>query len=277
MDRWDDLRIFLAVVRCGSFNLGARSLGVNQSTVSRRIDAFEERLGMRLFDRGPRGLRATAGAEVVLRHAEKVEAEVAALSREVLGRDLELEGHIRLATADVLALQLSELLSSFLAEHPRIDVSVVTSNVSTNLSRHEADISLRGSLKPPADALGRRICSMGMAVYRRRGTTPSRWVAWQGAMRALDPCPRDADVAARLDSAVLMAAAIGAGVGQGYLACFVGDSDARLERLEHTYQPQVLDLWILTHRDLRETARVRALLRHLAEGLAARRGLFEGQ
>lgn len=276
MERWDDVRLCLIVAREGSFTRAAAALGVNQSTVSRRVEQLEQYLGATLFVRGPRGLSPTDAGDAVLQRAERMEAEAHGLSRDLLGQQATLEGSIRLATADVLAERIADLLSSFLSAHPGVSVELTTSNHVTSLARREADLSLRGSTGPPEHTLGRRICNMGTATYVRRGCDPTGWVAWDHSMGAFDLTPIDAPIRMRADSAALQRRAIREGVGRGVLACFVGDLDPELERVEGTFTPDVLGLWILTHVDLRSTARVRALMRHLADGLTARRHLFEG-
>src|SRR5690606_12524930 len=105
-DNWDDLRVFLAVARAGSLSGAARSLGVNHSTVFRRIGAFELALEVRLFDRLPGGYVLTAAGEEMRESALRVEAEIAALGRKVVGQDLRLSGTVRIATIDMLAVWL---------------------------------------------------------------------------------------------------------------------------------------------------------------------------
>ncbi|MBX2801517.1 MAG: LysR family transcriptional regulator [Myxococcales bacterium] len=274
---WDDLRYFLAAVRAGSLTAAATQLGVNQSTVSRRIRALEDELGTPLFVRGARGLVQSEAAAAVLLHAERVEAEVGLLSRRASGRDLELEGTVRIATADVLAECLIEPLHSFAQRHPRIDLEVFAANEVRSLDRNEADLSVRGSPGPPGSAVGRRICEIWGAQYVAEGTSPSRWIGWSGFMRRLDVTPDDVPVMARFDSARLQARAVASGLGRCILPCFVGDRTPGIERVPGTLAATTSALWVLTHADLRRSARVRALLQHLAGALREQAPLFEGQ
>ena len=94
-DNWDELRSFLAVARQGSLQGAARALGVNHSTMFRRLNALEARLGVRLFDRSARGYALTSAGEHMLASAERVEDEILALERRLLGSDVRLAGTLR--------------------------------------------------------------------------------------------------------------------------------------------------------------------------------------
>ncbi|MEM6927907.1 MAG: LysR family transcriptional regulator [Myxococcota bacterium] len=273
---WNDVRYFLAAARSGSLTAAAAALGVNQSTVSRRIRALEDELGTPLFVRGARGLVQSEAAQAVLVHAERVEAELGLLSRRASGQDLELEGTVRIATADVLAELLIAPLRGFSDAHPRIELEVFASNDVRSLDRNEADLSVRGSPGPPGSAVGRQICTIWGAHYVAEGTAPERWIGWSGFMRRLDTTPPDAPVVARFDSAHLQARAVAAGIGRCVLPCFVGDRTPGIERVPGTLAKTTSSLWVLTHADLRRSVRVRALLQHLATELQPLSPLFEG-
>jgi DNA-binding transcriptional LysR family regulator len=98
---WDDLRFFLAVARSGSLSGAARHLGVNHSTVSRRLVAFEAQLDVRLFERSAGGYEPTAMGRQLLDSAQRMEEELATLDRKLLGQDTRLSGSLRIATADL--------------------------------------------------------------------------------------------------------------------------------------------------------------------------------
>src|SRR5918993_5806376 len=122
---WEDLRFVLAVADANSLAAAARALGVNHTTVLRRVNAFEERLGLRLFERLPTGYVLTPGGEELLAAARAMADTVAALERRLQGRDLRLEGELRVATTDTLmASVLPEVLAAFRERHPGILVEV---------------------------------------------------------------------------------------------------------------------------------------------------------
>ncbi len=163
--RWDDLRVFLAVARQGSLTTAGDELGINTSTVQRRLTALEKILGARLFDRVPTGSVPTAAGEALLPLAEQVEADVMAAVRAVAGRDQAPRGSVHLTAPEPLVPLLVEPLASFRAAFPLIDLQVSLGDRYLDLSRREADVAVRPSPNPPADAVGRRIAPIAWAVY----------------------------------------------------------------------------------------------------------------
>jgi DNA-binding transcriptional LysR family regulator len=127
---WDDLRYVLAVANAGSLAGAARSLGVNHTTVLRRIGAFEKRLGLRLFERLPTGYVLTAGGEELIAEARHIEDRVTNLERKLAGRDLRLSGVIRVTTTDtLLGSILPEILAEFRAAQPGIGIEIAVTNI----------------------------------------------------------------------------------------------------------------------------------------------------
>lgn len=162
---WDDIKIFLALVRAGTVRGAAEKLGLSHSTVARRVEAMEKRLAVRLFDRLPTGYAVTPAGEDMLRVAEGVENELDGLERRILGHDRQLAGHIRLTMVDFLA---SNLLMSHLVEftrkYPDIDLEIITSYDALNLDNREADVSLRFGQNPPEHLFGRRLLTIATAA-----------------------------------------------------------------------------------------------------------------
>ena len=155
---WDDLRVFLAVARAGSLSGAARSLGVNHSTVFRRIAGLEETLGVRLFERMPNGYALTPAGSETLGIVERIEDKVATIDRTVTGQDLRLSGSVHITATDMLALWLlPDHLAQFRVIYPRIEIGVAVGNQSLDLSRREADIALRIGNTPPETLVGRRV------------------------------------------------------------------------------------------------------------------------
>jgi len=141
---WDDLRYVLAVARTGSLAGAARSLGVNHTTVLRRVDAFEKTLGLRLFERLPAGYILTAGGEELIAAARHIHGTVAMLERKLAGQDLRLSGVVRVTTTDTLMSSiLPEILAEFRASHSRIQVETAVSNLMLNLTKRDADVAVR--------------------------------------------------------------------------------------------------------------------------------------
>ena len=289
-ENWDDLRLFLAVARAGSLSGAARALGVTHSTVFRRSAAFEAAMGVRLFDRLPNGYVLTAAGEEMQAGALRVEAEIDSLGRKVTGQDLRLSGTVRITTVDMLALWLlPRHLASFRSAYPGIEIELMVGNATLSLGRREADVALRVGNQPPETLVGRRVGRLAFAVYRSRAVHPpdvaaplaeQPWIGFDAEHAALArrfaaflpevrPFYRVNSVAAAL-------AAARAGIGLAPLPCGFADLEPDLVRVAALPETFTLDLWLLTHEDLRRTARIRAFLDFLAEALAGEAPLLEG-
>ena len=291
---WDDLRYVLAVASAGSLASAARNLGVNHTTVLRRVSAFEQRLGVRLFERLPTGYVLTPGGEELIAAARHIDERVTELERKLTGRDLRLSGVMRVTTTDTLMGSiLPEILAEFRAAHPGIQLEVALSNVMFNLTKRDADVAIRPAKDPPETLIGRRIADVAFAVYaspRYLGKlrkiddlAAHRWVAPDDSladttvaqwMRAELP---DSEVALRADSFVALRQAAQAGLGLAALPCYLGDTSGELVRVHPPIAAMTTALWILTHADLRHTARIRAFTEFAADALGRRRALIEGK
>jgi DNA-binding transcriptional LysR family regulator len=290
---WDDLRFLLAVARTGTLSGAARSLGVNHTTVSRRIQGLEEHLGVRLFERLSSGWATTEAGEDMLASARRVEEEMAALDRRVLGQDARLSGTVRVAITDMMALALMPDFAAFSEAHPGIELELFAGYHLSNLTQREADVAVRATATPPEHLIGRRVSGLTAAAYASRAylrrhppdTTPLAnhvWLGFDDNLADLPPArwmrkhlPR-ARIAARLNSGVVMQEAIRSGLGVGYLFTFHGDADPELERVTEP-EGYGFSLWILTHPDLRRTARIRRLVDFLADACAEKRAALEAR
>ena len=279
---WDDLRVFLAVARTGSLSAAARGLGVNHSTVFRRIAGFETELGVRLFERLSSGYALTPAGEETLRIVERIEADVATLDRTVTGQDLRLSGTVRITAIDMLAFWLlPDHLARFHATYPSIEIEMVVGNETLDLSRRETDIALRIGNAPPETLVGRRVGRLDFAVYgaptycvAHPGTELAGhdWIGLDGAhaplahrfeefLPGVRPVFRSNSVACTVRLAK-------AGLGLAILPCAIAGQKPDLIRVADVPDTFGLDLWLLTHEDLRHTARIRAVLDFVAAALA---------
>jgi len=291
LENWDELRVFLEVARAGSLSGAARSLGVNHSTVFRRIGAFEEALGVRLFERFPNGYVLTPAGEETREFALRIEDEVATLGRKVSGQDLRLSGTVRITTIDMLALGLlPRHLAAFRAEYPGIEIEVYLTNAALNLSKREADVALRVGNEPPEALVGRRVGRLVFAAYGSsnycagRLDMPLDHHDWIGLDSEHAPLARrfanflpGVNTVFRANSVAASIAAAKAGIGLATLPCGLADLEPDLVRVADLPDDFTLDLWLLTHEDLRRTARVRAFMDFLAEGVAREAPLLEGK
>jgi len=284
---WDDLRSFLAVARTGSLAEAARLLGVSYSTVSRRLAALEEGLGVRLLERGASGHAPTAVGAELFEAAGRMEAEFEALRLRVRGRDARLSGRVRVATTDALAAHFMPELAAFSRQHPEIEVDLISTPEPAELALRGAEIALLVTDRPPASFVGRRLARLPSALYaaksylalhpRQLAPAAQVWLGWEDGMSHI-PAARwmrehvpDARVACRVSSGSALRAAVRAGIGVGHLLCFLADGDPELERLQPPEPALETGLWLLTHEDLRATGRVRAFLDFMARAIAPRR------
>ncbi len=289
---WDDLRFFLAVARSKTLSGAARRLGVNQTTVTRRLESLESALGVRLFDRTAAGIAATQAGAEILQVAENVEDNVSSLERQILGQDTRLTGELRVTTIDMTAFYDAALFESFARRYPEIELELSVGYFPRNLTRREADVAIRWTASPPEHLVGHHLLQAQYALYGAASLlekfspdTPLDqypWLAWDVAnnARVTEEWMREnvphARIVCRYDMALAMHAAIDAGIGLGFMPCAYGDSDAALTRMRPVEPNFGIDIWLLTHPDLRGTARVRAFMQHCVEYYESRRALFNG-
>lgn len=281
--RWDDLQIVLAITQAGSLSGASRALSISHATVFRRLSEMERRLGVTLFERNRSGYTPTLAGEDLAAVAMRVQREINGAERRIIGQDLKLTGSLRITTTDTLfAGLLSPLFTQFRQQYPDITLEVVISNQLQSLSRREADIAIRPTLKPPETLVGRKIMEITQAIY---GTTqhwknmpvlmepaslPSKgWVGPDAHMgdTLLDKWMMGKSAAYRVDSMLGMQLAVRDGAGIAVLPCYLGDADKALIRLSDPIEALTTQLWLLTHPDLRYVARVRAFMETMKEGL----------
>lgn len=293
---WNDLKVILAIGRAGTLSGAAKSLGMNHSTVFRRINVIEEKMEVRFFDRLPQGYSMTEAGEAALGTAERIDNEVNGLSRELVGKDLRLQGSIRVTAPEGVSLRLLRpVFAAFLHEHTDIQIDLVVTGSALKLSRREADLAIRVTSNPPDTSIGRQVCKFGFGVYvskeylevkKNRLPEEHAWVLLEDASSWFKPAVwkkifnPNSKVVFRSDSTSAIVNAALDGLGVTPLPCFIGDSEKELVRLDE-FQKEIakenaLDLWILMHPDLRHTARVKALMRFIYESLEKEKSLIEG-
>ena len=298
---WSDLRHALAVGQLGSVAAAAQSLGVNATTVQRRLDALEAALGARLFERARSGWRATEAGSAVLEQARRMADQADAIERHVMGRDRELTGLLRLTTAFVVMEHLlPQPLADFAAAYPGIEVEVVENAFLVDLARRhaegagiaqlQADVALRLSVNVAEHLVGRQLGMTHCRVYVKagmpglpQGLTPlpellqtAPWVAFERDTKGrvydrwLQQHLPPSQVRVRVDIFNAVAAMLRTGVGVGVLPTFMAERLPELVPVSEVIPEMSVPLWMLTHPDLRETARVRAFMRFVGDALSKR-------
>lgn len=281
---WDDLKHFLAVARTGSLTEAARALKASAATVGRHIESLEDRLGARLFEHRSTGYVLSEVGRSVLARAEEAEAAVLAVEREVQGVDQRLSGKVRVATTeDLAAMVIVPALPAFRFRQPGIEIEILGKLDLSNLTRRDADLALRTARPERGDLLVRRVGAVDLALYCSRRYAEAHGLAggpvdfaqveivtWVEEMATLRGGPWLAEhaagavVALRVNTSRLLFDACRAGLGLAILPCFGADLEAELVCVVPPEKVLSVDAWVVMHRDLAHTARVRAVADFLA-------------
>jgi DNA-binding transcriptional LysR family regulator len=288
---WDHLRHFLEVVKCGSATKAAEMLGVNQSTVSRRLSNLEEQLGASLFDRTsgnnwiitPVGEQLASAAGVMRDQAYVIERLAFSSAKEISGRvRLTLGGG---ATEDLVM----PAILSFCREYGAVELELLVSDEGLDLAAREADIAIRSTDAPPPNVIGKRIGEIGYAVYGSKalyqryldGDRDIPCITWLGdgetrppwVVRNFPECSR----IYRVNKPAMALRLLKEGVGLAQHACLTCDRQKSLYRIPVDYVEDGWGLWVLSHVDLRKTPRVRILRDSLVQCLTDNLDLIEGR
>lgn len=284
---WDDLRVLLAVLRDGSFTAAAKSLGIEQSTVSRRVAVMESALGVTLFERTRRAPLPTEAALGLRDAASRVEAEFTRFCDEAQGlRSPSLSGRVRLATTDEVAAHVivPRVLPGLRARHPEVRVDLVTGYAAADLVGREADIAVRFFQTARGDLVGRRVARLPTAVLGSRRharalrRTTMEELPWISVELAGMSTPESQWLAARVPrppemvctSYQVQLAAIRAGLGVGVGPRVYADLDPAFVALDDPRSTlPTLDVYVVTRRAIRTLPRVAAVVDAVSEGFAA--------
>lgn len=298
MKEWDDLRYFLAVARAGNITAAAVKLGVNHSTVSRRVSAFEKRLGVRLFDRLPSGYALTSHAEEMLGDAQRIERDIIAMSRKMASEDMRMTGTLRITVPEsILSIVLMPHIAVFCKMHPEIEIEIIATPEIISLNNREADLAIRVASKPSEGLIGRKLTGQRSGKYVTQSYLDERGLLSGTGMVTSEKEFRDhtwiglidkkgkpdwvttyypgSRCAARLDSVFTLFEATKAGLGIAELPCRIGNADSQLVRVPPFETVKHDDIWILYHRDMRHMARLRVFSDFLAKIIVAEQILFE--
>ncbi len=290
---WDDLRYFHAVAKSGSLSAAADTLGVNHSTVFRRINAFEKHLGTRLFERHRSGYLLTPAGEDIEAEVGQIEEQIETLQRRVEGRDVRLRGPLRVTTRDTLLQRLlTPYLARFASSYPLVELELVVSNQPPGLNR-DAHVAVAPTNSPDETLIGRRLATIATAVYGSEDYLALNAEVedlsahdWIGPSEGLAELPSyswlprafpGARIVFRLNTLMGMLDATKEAMGLAPLPCFIADPEPTLRRVREPVHDLEVGLWLLTHQDLRQTARVRAFLDFMGREIRTQRDILEGR
>jgi DNA-binding transcriptional LysR family regulator len=290
---WDDFRYVKAIADTRSLAGAATELSVNHSTVFRRLAQIESQLGSRLFERSRAGYALTPCGEEMVRLAERMGEDIVAFERQVTGHDLRPSGELRVTTNDtVLVHMMTGIFASFRKAYPEIVLDVVVSNQALNLSKRDADVAVRATDRPPDALIGRRAASIAWAVFAAASIAPEsfdpetdshsfEWIGFGDNLANLKAAKwlkerAGGHIVYRINTVLGLAEATAAGMGLALLPCFIGAATPGLTRLTGPLPDLANGIWLLTHADLRQTARVRAFMDFAASEIAKQRKTIEG-
>lgn len=285
---WDDARVFLAVCRESTLRGAARVLGVDQATVGRRINGLEKSLGATLFLRTSEGYVLTAVGEAALLSVENMERSALELQRQIQGLDDRLTGTVRVSTTDSLAVDfLIPSIARLHDKHPDVRVQLEASTQFLSLAKREADIAVRNQRPDNPDLIARRIARWPVGLFASQNyidrygqPQPGRLfeghdlVVYQPHLQTQkdltlvsEPISRGRIVAA-LGSSLLVRRSIAAGIGIGEIPVCTGERDGLVRLWPERVRPTPYDVWLVTHADLRHTARVRVVIDEIVAAFA---------
>lgn len=292
---WDDFRLVKTVAEAKGLAGAAEKLGVNHSTVFRRLGHLEETLGVKLFERHRTGYALTTAGEEMAALAERMDEDVGSFARKLAGQALSPAGELRVTTNDtLLAHLLTPIFARFCAQCPDVRLDVVLANQALNLSKRDADVAVRATDNPPETLVGRRVATIGWALYGRTLDFPKpdgieaadlyarAWVSLGDNLGALKVARfvrervTNDKIVYKVNTVLGLAEAVEAGIGVGPLPCFIADERPGLVRLSPPNADFSTGLWLLTHPDLRQSARVRAFLDFVAAEIVKKRRSIEG-
>ncbi len=286
---WDDLQAFLAVVRAGRLTVAARKLGVDHSTLSRRIVALEQSIGATLFDRRAAGYALTVEGERLVPDAEAMENLAIRIGARQDDAAQGLSGSVRIGTPEAwgtyfLARELKELVR----RHPELEVELVANPRMFSLSKREADIAVSMTRPEQGRLIARRLNDYELGVYashtylaqhgpidERRQLEQQRWVGyiedlmWSSELDYLAEISSTIRPQIRISNVISQVQAVASGLAMGVLPCFLAAREPELVRL----LPQEICLrrsyWLLTHADARDLVRVQVVAEFIRERLDA--------
>ena len=295
---WDDFRLVKIIAEANGLAGAAERLGINHSTVFRRLGQMEDSLGVKLFERHRTGYVLTPAGEEMTMLAEQMDENVTTFTRKLAGQAVSPAGELRVTTNDTLLVHLlTHIFARFIKANPEMRLDVVLANQALNLSKRDADVAIRATDDPPETLIGRRVATIAWAVYGRAVDFPEprppesldsralfdrTWVALGDNLAGLKAARfvrervAPENIVYKVNTVLGLAEAVEAGTGIGPLPCFIADAKPNLIRLSEINPEFSAGLWLLTHPDLRQSARVRAFMDFMAAEIGRQRRWIEG-
>jgi DNA-binding transcriptional LysR family regulator len=291
---WDDLRFFLAAVRGGSLARAAQELGVNHTTVGRRLDALQRQLGTVLLQQTPDGLALTLAGESIKAMCERIEADTIEVERRAAGKDRAAAGLVRITSTETFAARfVIPATQQLRRRHPEIEIEVIPDYRRLDLVRRQADIALRNVKPEEPGLIARRVAKFGFAQYasddylkrhpkprRGEGLSGHDLIVWAymrpSRSQFMGESTDGARIAFRSNSTNALVWAAICGFGIASLPCYLADPEPRLLRIWPDVPPLMDSLWLIYHEDLRRAGRIMAVAQAIAEAFHRESRLLRG-
>lgn len=288
---WDDFRLILAIGELGSLTRAAAKLGLSHPTLSRRLREAERRLDCRLVERSPQTCRLTPAGMEMRDLAIRMSTEIDDLERRLVGRDGTPTGQVRITAPDAVAdYLLSGILGGLTRSLPGITVELVVSNQVLSLAQRAADIAVRVTDRPDPALKGRRIATVGMAVYGTQALADAAdpaargpWIGFEAGLACSGPgkwldheIPADL-IRFRANTLLGAARAVSQGTGFGLLPCFIGETLADVVRIGNPIAELDTGLWLLVHPDVADLPRLKSVRQVLAKELTGLSEIISGR
>lgn len=289
---WDDLRLFLAIARAGRLTRAGKVLGLDHTTVARRLTSLESAIGSRLVERGPRGVTLTSAGATIFAHAERVEVEILSASSQVAEEDARVSGSVRLATPEAFGTYLvAPHIARLHAAHPDLHLELIPESQYVNLSNREADIAILLNRPANGPVVARKLVDYRLGLFTSHSysqahgpitaeTLSDHPFAWYidelidlPELRFLREISADAHTMFRSSSTAAQHEAVAGGLGIGILHGFAADADPRLLRILPDIEIR-RSYWLAFHANQQRLPRIRAVIAFLDDLIADRRDCF---
>ena len=283
---WNYARAFLITVEEGSLSAAARALGVSQPTLSRQVSGLEDDLGVALFERGGKGLELTPSGMDLVEHVKAMGLAASSFSLAASGKSNSIEGNICLSATEVTcAYVLPQILKKLKLAYPGIHVELIASNETSDLRRREADIAIRAYRPTQPDLIARKLIDMEASIY----ATPEYLLSLEQPMSmqsmnnadfiGFSSTDNDDYLTALLDQGFPITknnftvttdnhlvhwALVKQGVGIGVMPVEIGDAESSVTRVFPGTSVFKGEIWLVSHRELRTSSRVRTVFDFLA-------------
>lgn len=287
---WNRARAFLVTAEEGSLSAAARALGMAQPTLGRQVSALEDELGVALFERAGRGLELTPTGLDLVEHVRAMGEAATRVSLTASGRSQSIEGTVRITASEAAsAFVLPRIVARLRRDEPGIEVEVVASNSLRDLRRREADIALRNVRPSDPDLIARKLPDGAAHLYasvhylNRVGDPQcpedlrrAEFIGFEeneaflAGLNAKDLNLTERHFPVRCANHLVQWELVRQGVGIGVMVAEVGDADPGVRRVASWLQPFRFELWLVSHRELRTSRRVRLVFDRLAADLEDR-------